>query len=151
DLALPHLPARAVDREQTWRAGKDISYNWDESYTLPENLFRAYQRGAGDTYKQLAIRYLHDAAYFDPLASGQNVLAGKHAYSYVNALNSAMQAYLTLGSVKHVQAARNGFEMLLTTQSFATGGWGPDEMLRAPGSGALAASLSDNHKSFETP
>jgi uncharacterized protein len=151
DLALPHLPEKAVDREQSWRAGKDISYNWDESYTLPENLFLAYQRGAGERYKQLAVRFLDDKTYFDPLAAGENVLAGKHAYSYVNALNSAMQAYLTLGSEKHLRAARNAFEMLVTTQSFATGGWGPDEMLRRPGSGALAASLSNNHKSFETP
>ena len=151
DIALPHLPDRAVDREQSWRAGKDISYNWDESYTLPENLFLAYQRGAGERYRELAVRYLDDATYFDPLAAGENVLPGKHAYSYVNALNSAMQAYLTLGSEKHLRAARNGFEMLVTTQSFATGGWGPDEMLRKPGSGALADSLSDNHKSFETP
>ena len=151
DVALPHLPERAIDREQSWRPGKDISYNWDESYTLPENLFLAYQRGAGERYKQLAIRYLDDTTYFDPLAAGENVLPGKHAYSYVNALNSAMQAYFTLGSAKHLRAARNAFEMLLTTQSFATGGWGPDEMLRKPDSGALAESLIDNHKSFETP
>ena len=151
DIALPHLPEKAVDREQSWRAGKDISYNWDESYTLPENLFLAYQRGAGERYRELAIRYLDDATYFDPLAAGENVLPGKHAYSYVNALNSAMRAYLTLGSEKHLRAARNGFEMLATTQSFATGGWGPDELLRKPGSGALADSLTDNHKSFETP
>ena len=151
DLALPHLPPKAVDREQSWRAGKDISYNWDESYTLPENLFLAYQRGAGDRYKQLAIRFLDDSTYFDPLASGINVLPGKHAYSYVNALNSAMQAYLTLGSDKHLRAARNAFEMLVNTQSFATGGWGPDELLREPGTGALGTSLADQHKSFETP
>jgi len=123
DIALPHLPDKAVDREQSWRAGKDISYNWDESYTLPENLFLAYQRGAGERYRHLAIRYLDDTTYFDPLAAGDNVLPGKHAYSYVNALNSAMQAYFTLGSEKHLIAARNAFEMLLTTQSFATGGW----------------------------
>ena len=151
DIALPHLPEKAVDREESWRPGKDISYNWDESYTLPENLFLAYQRGAGQRYRQLAIRYLDDRTYFDPLAEGKNVLAGKHAYSYVNALSSAMQAYLTLGSEKHLRAAKNAFDMLVTTQSFATGGWGPDEMLRAPGSGALAASLSDSHNSFETP
>ena len=151
DLALPHLPENAVDREQSWRAGKDISYNWDESYTLPENLFLAYQRGAGERYKQLAIRFLDDKTYFDPLAAGENVFAGKHAYSYVNALNSAMQAYLTLGSEKHLRAARNAFEMLVATQSFATGGWGPDEMLRAPNTGALYESLSKQHKSFETP
>ncbi len=151
NIALPHLPEHAVDRERSWRAGKDISYNWDESYTLPENLFLAYQRGAGDRYRELAIRYLDDATYFDPLAAGDNVLPGKHAYSYVNALNSAMQAYLTLGSEKHLRAARNAFEMLVNTQSFATGGWGPDELLRKPNSGALAETLSDNHKSFETP
>ncbi len=151
DIALPHLPEKAVNREQIWRTGKDISYNWDESYTLPENLFLAFQRGAGERYRDLAVRYLDDKTYFDPLAAGENVLPGKHAYSYVNALNSAMQAYLTLGSGKHLRAARNAFEMLVTTQSFATGGWGPDELLRKPESGALAESLSDNHKSFETP
>ena len=153
DTALPYLPPYAVDREQIWRPGKqnDISYNWDESYTLPENLFLAYQRGAGDRYKQLAVRFLDDRTYFDPLAAGVNVLPGKHAYSYVNALNSAMQAYLTLGSEKHLRAARNAFDMLVTTQSFATGGWGPDELLREPNTGALAATLADQHKSFETP
>jgi DUF1680 family protein len=151
DIALPYLPENAVDREQSWRTGKDISYSWDESYTLPENLFLAYQRGAGARYRELAIRYLDNATYFDPLAAGENVLPGKHAYSYVNALNSAIQAYLTLGSEKHLRAARNAFEMLVTTQSFATGGWGPDELLRKPDSGALYDALSDNHKSFETP
>jgi len=56
-----------------------------------------------------------------------------------------------LGSEKHLRAAKNAFAMLVTTQSFATGGWGPDELLRAPGSGALAASLAESHNSFETP
>src|SRR5215471_3036838 len=153
DTVLPYLPPHAVDRELSWRAGKenDVSYQWDEPYTLPENLFLAYQRGAGDRYKQLAIRFLDDKTYFEPLAAGKNVFAGKHAYSYVNALNSAMQAYLTLGSEMHLRAARNAFEMLVTTQSFATGGWGPDEQLREPNTGALAASLVDQHQSFETP
>ncbi len=82
---------------------------------------------------------------------GQNVLPGKHAYSHINAMSSAMQAYLTLGSEKHLRAARNGFEFLRTTQSFATGGWGPDENFRVPGSGELGESLTKSHSSFETP
>ena len=151
DTAVPYLPEHAVDREQSWRPGKDISYNWDESYTLPENLFLAYRRGAGERYRELAVRFLDDKTYFDPLAEGKNVLPGKHAYSYVNALSSAMLAYSTLGDGKYLRAAKNAFEMLVTTQSFATGGWGPDEMLRQPGTGALATALVDNHKSFETP
>jgi DUF1680 family protein len=152
DTALPYLPQHAIERDQNWRPGKenDPSYGWDESYTLPENLFLAYQRGAGERYKEMAVRFLHDKPYFTPLAENVNVLAGRHAYSFVNALNSAMQAYLTLGSEKHLRAAQNAFAMLLA-QSFATGGWGPDEQLRAPNSGDLAASLIDQHKSFETP
>jgi hypothetical protein len=40
---------------------------------------------------------------------------------------------------------------MLTAQSFATGGWGPDEMLRAPNSDDVYASLTNTHNSFETP
>ncbi len=150
DTALPYLPKTAVDRELEWRPGKDQSFRWDESYTNPENLFIAFTRGAGARYSELGIRFLDDQTYFDPLAKNHNVLGGKHAYSYVNALNSAMQAYFVLGSDKHFRAAKNGFAML-TAQSFATGGWGPDEMLRTPDSDDLVASLTKTHNSFETP
>jgi uncharacterized protein len=148
--ALPHLPPAAVDRELAWRPGKDQSYRWDESYTNPENLFLAYRRGAGRLYRDLAVRYLDDATWFDPLARGENVLATKHAYSYVNSLSSAMQAYLTLGSERHLRAASNAFAML-SAQSYPTGGWGPDEKLVAPNGGELYASLTATHNSFETP
>ena len=148
--AVPHLPPAAVDRELGWRPGKDQSYRWDESYTNPENLFLAYRRGAGRRYRDLAVRYLDDATWFDPLARGENVLASKHAYSYVNSLSSAMQAYLTLGSERHLRAASNAFAML-SAQSYPTGGWGPDEKLVAPDGGELYASLTSTHNSFETP
>jgi uncharacterized protein len=148
--AVPHLPSAAVDREREWRPGKDQSYRWDESYTNPENLFLAYRRGAGRRYRELALRFLDDATWFDPLARGENVLAGKHAYSYVNSLCSAMQAYLTLGSEKHLRAAQNAFAML-TAQSYPTGGWGPDEKLTAADGPELDASLTATHNSFETP
>ena len=149
NTALPHFPKHAVEHGKDWRPNKDQSWTWDESYTIPENLFLAYQRGAGERYRELGRQYLDDE-YYDPLAEGRNVLAGRHAYSYVNSLSSAMQAYLTLGSQKHLRAAQNAFEMLLK-QSFVTGGWGPDEMLRAPDSPDIAASLTESHSSFETP
>lgn len=150
NAAIPHLPGRAIDRELAWRPDKDQSFRWDESYTNTENLFLAYQRGAGDRYRELAVQYLDDASWFDPLSRGENVLAGKHAYSYVNSLSSAMQAFLTVRSEKHLRAAKNAFSML-TAQSYATGGWGPDEMLRPPGSDDLYQSLTKTHNSFETP
>ena len=149
DVALPHLPKTAIEHGVSWRPGTDETYTWDESYTISENLFLACQRGAGPRYKQLALQYLDDA-YYSPLSEGRNNLAGRHAYSHVNSLCSAMQAYLTAGSEKHLRAAKNGFDMLLA-QSFATGGWGPDETLRAPDSDDVAASLQYTHSSFETP
>ena len=88
--------------------------------------------------------------YFNPLAEGRCAFAGRHAYSHVNALCSAMQAYLTLGNAKYLRAARNAFDML-AAQSFATGGWGPDETLRAPNSDDVYTSLTNTHSSFETP
>jgi DUF1680 family protein len=149
DTALPHFPKHAVEHGVVWRPSPDRSWTWDESYTISENLFLAYQRGAGDRYRDLGRQYL-DNQYYDPLAEGRNVLAGRHAYSYVNSLSSAMQAYLTLGSEKHLRAARNAFDML-SQQSFATGGWGPEETLRAPDSPDVYTSLTDTHASFETP
>jgi hypothetical protein len=152
DAVLPHLPPRALSRaEQYALPHTDESFCWDEPYTLPENLFLAYRRGAGSRYRDLATRFLADDWYFNPLAAGKNVLPGKHAYSHVNALSSAMQAYLVLGSQKHLLAARNGFDFLRATQSFATGGWGPDEGFRDPASGEIGESLSRTHSSFETP
>jgi uncharacterized protein len=149
DTAMPHLPGHAVEHGTNWRPGKDESWNWDESYTMPENLFLAYQRGAGDQYKQIGAQYLNEP-FYDRLARGENDLKGRHAYSHVNCLCSAMQAYLTLGDEKYLRAAKNGFDMVLA-QSFATGGWGPDELLRPIGGPDVYDSLTKTHSSFETP
>ncbi|HEY6338615.1 MAG TPA: beta-L-arabinofuranosidase domain-containing protein [Candidatus Sulfotelmatobacter sp.] len=147
--AIPHLPKMAVEHGQRWRSNPDESYTWDESYTMSENLFLAYQRGAGERYRELGIQYLDDI-YYDPLAEGRSDLERRHAYSHVNSLCSAMQAYMTVGSEKHLRAAKNGFDMI-AAQSFATGGWGADETLRAPGSAEMYQSLTSSHSSFETP
>lgn len=151
DAVLPSLPAKALSRpEMRARPHKNESFTWDETYTLPENFYLAWRRGAGKRFHELAVRFLEDDTYFNPLAEDKNVLPGEHAYSHVNALSSAMQAWLCDGSEKHLRAARNGFAMV-QAQSFATGGWGPNETFRAPGSGDLGKSLASTHSSFETP
>jgi len=148
--ALPQLPGHAVERGKSWRPNrKTEDWNWDESYTLAENLFLAYHYGAGEKYRDLGQQYLYEP-YYDRLARGENDMGGRHAYSHVNSLSSAMQAYLTLNSEKHLRAAQNAFNMLLA-QSFATGGWGPGEQLRTTGSDDVSASLTRTHYSFETP
>ena len=150
EAALPSLPGRAVNREVQDRMGRDPSWMWDEGYTLPENLYRAYAAGAGGEYRTMARAYLDDAGYFEPLARGEVAMADRHAYSYTNALCSAMQAWLVDGSAMHLRAAVNGWAMI-EAQSFATGGWGPDELFRKPGYGQVRASLTKTHNSFEVP
>ena len=151
DSVMKYLPPGPLSRaEQYARPHTDESFCWDEPYTLPENFFLAWQRGAGSRYKDMGKHFLADSWYWDPLAAGENVLPGKHAYSHVNAMSSAMQAYFVLGNEKYLRAARNGFDFV-RAQSFATGGWGPDEEFRKPGSGEIGESLTKTHSSFETP
>jgi uncharacterized protein len=150
DAALPHLPEKALSRvEQEARPHKGVAYTWDETYTLPENFFLAYRRSGDRRYRDLGKRFIYHE-YFDALAENHNALPGKHAYSHVNTLSSAMQAYLVLGDEKHLRAAANGLRMV-QEQSYATGGWGPNEGFVEPGKGLLAASLKNTHASFETP
>jgi hypothetical protein len=148
--AVPYLPPRAMPRNEHAQPGEDFSQHaWDESYTLPENQFQAWQMTGEQIHLQLGRRFLYDE-FFAALARGDNALPGKHAYSHVNALSSAARAHLSLGKPVYLAAAQQGFAMV-AAQSFATGGWGPDEHFVIPGSGALGASLADQHKSFETP
>ena len=148
--AIPYLPPHAMPRNEHAQAGEDFSQHaWDESYTIPENQFFAARLTGDRIHLQLARRFMYDE-FFLALARGDNVLPGKHAYSHVNGLSSAASGYLALGQRAYFDAARQGFDFL-DAQSFATGGWGPDEHFVTPGSGALGASLTGEHKSFETP
>ncbi len=144
--AVRYLPPRALDRDEALRQSPV-----DESYTLPENLFGAYEVTGDHFFLELAQRYLMDQTYFDPLARGVNVLPGLHAYSHVNALCSAAKAYKVLGDPKYLEAIRNAWDMIEQTQSFASGGWGPNEAFVEPHKGLLGASLASSHAHFETP
>ena len=152
DVATPYLPDRALNRiEMRERPHQRLAQTWDESYTLPENLFLAYQRGMGERYRTMALRYIEDETYFGPLAQGVNPLSNQHAYSHVNGLSSAMQSYLVLGEDRYLTAAKNGFRFI-EAQSYATGGWGPAETLSGSNdTERLYASLTEGHNSFETP
>jgi DUF1680 family protein len=152
EAARPHMAERALTgEEQNARPHKDETYTWDETYTLAENLFLAYERTHDPLFFDMGKRYLLDKTFFDPLSEGQNVLPGLHAYSHVNALSSGMQGYFKLGDEKYLRAVTNSVDMIWKDQSFATGGWGPNEAFVEPGKGLLGASLDGTHRSFETP
>ena len=152
DAALPFLPEKALTREERRaRPYKREAQIWDEPYTLPENLFLAWRRGLGERYKALAMQYLQNDALFDPLARGVSPFKGKHAYSHVNALSSAVQAHLVTGEPRYLDAARNGFGFV-QAQSYSTGGWGANEELLAPDDrDTMRDMLKSTHRTFETP
>jgi DUF1680 family protein len=149
DAVLPWLPGHALNRPDVEAQPRaEQAFGWDETYTLAENLYLAAGRGAGERYRTMARAYLLNDAYFFPLANGQNVLPGRHAYSHMNALASAAEAYIVDGDPRHLAAARNGMGFI-QDQSFATGGWGPNEGYVAPDSGKLGDSIETSHASFE--
>jgi DUF1680 family protein len=145
--ALRYMPPRALDRNLDPHPHGAA----DESYTLGENCFYAYEVTGERQYFEMAKKYLLNATYFDPLSRGENVLPHRHAYSHCNALSSAARAYLVLGDPKYLDAIRNAWDMIETTQQFASGGWGPNEEFVEPNKGKLGESLTGTHNHFETP
>ena len=142
--ALPFISPVSRDRI----GKKDPPY--DETYVLPENLFTVHQITGERRFHDLAVNYLLDKEYFDPLAAGEDVLPNKHAYSHAIALSSGGRAYFELGEPKYRAAIVNAWRRL-DTQRYASGGFGPDEQFVTPGQGALFESLTRTKDHFETP
>ncbi len=139
------MPEHGYDRV----GKKDPPY--DETYVMPENLFAAYELTGRHEFQELALNYMLDRDFFDPLAGNENVLPGRHAYSHAIALSSAGKAYLVLGDEKYRRAMANAWIYLTTQQQFASGGWGPNEQFVTPHQGKLYESLSTTDDHFETP
>jgi hypothetical protein len=143
--ALPFIPEHGRDRV----GKKDPPY--DETYVLPESLFSAYAVTGERVFHDRAAAYMLDREFFDPLARGEDVLPGRHAYSHAIALSSAGKARLVLGDEKYLRSMENAWEFLARWQQYASGGWGPNETFIEPHKGQLYESLSSTVDHFETP
>lgn len=127
---------------------KDPPY--DETYVLSENLFAVAEVTGDRQYYDLAVHYLLNPEWFDPLAAGTDVLPTKHAYSHTISLSSGGKAYLATGDPKYKRALENAWRFM-ERQRFASGGWGPEEQFVELGKGKLFESLSSSTAHFETP
>ncbi len=127
-----------------------------EWYTLSENLYRAYLATGETRYRDFAKVWEYNEYWdiygrkgdiFGKRPNGQTT-GGYHAYSHVNTLSGLGAAYLVDGDKRHIQTLSNAYDILQKEQCFATGGFGPNELL-APRD-TLLRLLGETHNSFET-
>jgi len=122
-----------------------------EWYTMAENLYRAYQLTGKAMYKEFGDVWLYPA-YWDKFAatSDPKDAQGVHAYSHCNTFSSAALAYDVTGDPKYLRIIRNFYDWMQNRQTYATGGYGPDERF-VYSDGALGDSLEIYSASFECP
>ena len=138
---------RLANSEQRQANFDGHSMEW---YTLSENLYRAWQASGDARYKDFGDLWRYDQYWskFYETAYPQDAY-GVHAYSHLNAFNSAAMSYVAAQDVRYLEAAKNAFTYFVNTQCFATGGYGPAETLMADGE--LGCSLEWRSDSAECP
>jgi DUF1680 family protein len=132
------------------------AFGGTEWYTLSENLYRAHRATGDRRYRDFAAIWHYDD-YWDIYARGGDLFGDRgngrrtgvyHAYSHVNTLGGAAQAYLLTGDRRYGDAIRHAHAMLVGLQCYPTGGFGPDEQLLPRAGWIKKADYS--HNSFET-
>ncbi len=126
-----------ADGHDFWGAGGNGTSEW---YTLPENLYRAYQASGNALFREFAEEWLYEG-FWAPFADGvPETVKPNHAYSHVNSFSGAAMAHAVTGERRYLDICVNAYDFLLRTQCYATGGYGPDERLMPP-DGSLGRSL----------
>lgn len=153
--ALDHLSVitdwaiKNLDKDKPYALNGAFVSN-SEWYTLPENLYRAYEVTRDKKYFDFA-QYWEYAEYWDLLAKKKSIFEKKvryHGYSHLNTLSSAAMAYLLKGDSHYLDTLKNGYDFFQQEECFATGGYGPAEALLPKRE--LIEALRDTHYSFET-
>ncbi len=142
--AVAHL-----DRTREYANTRNSSCEW---YTLTENLYRAYLATGDTKYRDFGAVWEYPD-YWGIFARKGDVFGdykgNYHAYSHVNTLGGAAAAYLVSGERRYLDTLINAYDFLTTRQTFATGGFGPEEKLQR-GRGDLVRSLGAGIHHFET-
>ena len=160
DPAVPVLERvtafAAKDFERVQKPLADPTHNQhyyglpQEWYTLAENLYRAHELTGNALFRTFAGEWLY-RAYWDKFerSSAPADAHGVHAYSHVNSFSSAAMAFEATGDPRYLAVARNAFDYLQRYQTYATGGYGPNERFVAP-DGSLGRSLDTRSDTCET-
>lgn len=130
--------------------------NGAEWYTLSENLYRAYLATGETRYKEFAKLWEY-TEYWDLFANNGDIFgtrpngqktASYHAYSHVNTFSGAAAAYLITGETHYLETLKNAYTFLQGTQCYATGGYGPNELLQPHDQ--VVSLMKETDRSFET-
>ena len=116
---------RSIDRDGLQDARMKGQIEW---YTLPEQLYRAYQLFGDEKYREHASAWHYDYMW-DKILNRDFAIGPRHAYSHVNCLSSAARAYEVTGDKKYLDVMTIAYEELTTRHVYATGGYGPGENL----------------------
>lgn len=140
--------ARVPANREPWELHSGRPLEW---YTMPENLYRAYQLTGNSMYREFADVWLYPA-YWDKFAETNDPKGaqGVHAYSHCNSFSSAALAYDVTGDENYLRVMKNFYDWMQRRQTYATGGYGPDERF-VFSDGALGESLEIYSASFECP
>ena len=133
----------------------DKKHHWwnGEWYTLSENLYRAYMVTGDTKYRDFAAVW-HYPEYWDYFTRKVDPFVDRpkgehyHAYSHVNTFSGLGAAYFATGEARYLTTLVNAYDYLQANQVFATGGYGPNEML-VPRDRLLTA-LAETTNTFET-
>jgi DUF1680 family protein len=128
---------------------KEFSAGGQEWYTLPENLYRAYQLTADERYKNFGDVWRYEEYWGMFNGATETKPDYRHAYSHLNTLSSAAMTYAVTGDPKYLATIVNAHDWFQRTQVYATGGFGPGEQLMPP-DGSLGDALDTNSATFET-
>jgi len=118
-----------------------------EWYTLSENIYRAFLLTGEDKFKIFGDVWRYHRYWGMFTGKTPLNLKGLHAYSHVNSLSSAAMTYAAAGEPEYLMAIINAYDYFQKTQCYATGGFGPSELL-VPEDGTLGRSIEAESKAF---
>ncbi|OLE21318.1 MAG: hypothetical protein AUG49_22380, partial [Catenulispora sp. 13_1_20CM_3_70_7] len=108
---------------------------------MNEVLADLYQQTGDGRWLTAAQRFDH-AAVFDPLAAGQDQLAGLHANTQIPKWIGAAREYKATGTAQYRTIAANAWTFTTAAHAYAIGGVSQAEHFRAPN--AIAAYLTND-------
>ena len=118
--ALTKSADARLDKEVCRDGLQIMSGDMIEWYTLPEQIYRAYQLTGEQLYLDFAKVWDYDY-FWDKLLAGDFKIGPRHAYSHVNSLSSAAMAYETTKNEEYLRAIEIAYKEILDHHTFATG------------------------------